>query len=133
MITYNLYKYLLYIFYVFFDVWKLFYKHNYIHIYNFTLVWYATSITTYKIINTRLWMILMWPYFVCWNLKTNQNGQYWISYLWKYSYHNLCKLVKIAWKNHPNWIKAMNKSFACNYEMKRRDFTSGVRHESPGS
>jgi hypothetical protein len=43
MVTYNKYKYLQCIFYIFFGVWKLFYKHNYLHIYNFT------SYTTYRI------------------------------------------------------------------------------------
>jgi hypothetical protein len=31
-----MHKYLLYIFRIFLDVWKLFYLHNYVHIYNFT-------------------------------------------------------------------------------------------------
>jgi hypothetical protein len=32
IITFNMHKYLQYIFYIFFDVWKLLYLHNYVHI-----------------------------------------------------------------------------------------------------
>jgi hypothetical protein len=48
MMTYNAFEHLQYIIYIFFDVWKLFDKHNYIiHQYYFRKVWYTISITTY--------------------------------------------------------------------------------------